>query len=91
MAILRRIRDVMVPESRLLVHEHVVPEEAAPGPEATGYDLTMMVMVGGRERTAQDWRRLLNATGFQVSRIWSSEGAPQSIVEATLAENAAEK
>lgn len=70
--------------SRLLVHDHVVPEARA-HPHATAYDLTMMVKVAGEERSEATWRRLLEASGYRVIRVWRSALAAQSIIEAEVA------
>jgi hypothetical protein len=32
-------------------------------------DLEMMVLPGGRERTAEEWRELFAASGFHLNRI----------------------
>ena len=69
--------------SRLLVHDHVVPEMEA-HPHATSYDLTMMVMVAGKERTETEWRGLLGEAGYRVVRVWRSALAAQAILEAEV-------
>jgi hypothetical protein len=45
------------------------------------FDLNMMMLNGGRERTAEDFKMLLNAAGFNVLRIIPTTTA-MSIVEA---------
>ena len=70
--------------SKLLIHDHVVPDTSA-HPHATSYDLNMMVLVAGQERTETEWRNLLKATGYKVVRVWRSPLAAQAIVEAELA------
>lgn len=70
--------------STLLVHEHVVADTMA-HPQATAYDLTMMVKVAGQERTEARWRDLLRSSGYDVVKIWRSPLAAQSIIEAELA------
>lgn len=83
--ILAMQRQAMKPGySRLLVHDHVVPEQYA-HPQATAYDLTMMVKVAGQERSEQMWRDLLKAAGFRIVKIWTSPLATQSIIEAEVA------
>ena len=84
--ILEMQRPALLPGySRLLVHDHVVPETNA-HPHATAYDLTMMVKVAGEERSESQWRRLLASAGFRVVRVWRSLLAAQSIIEAEVAE-----
>ena len=53
---------------RVLIVESVI----APGNEpsfAKLLDLTMMVLPGGKERTAVEYQRLLEASGFELTQI----------------------
>jgi hypothetical protein len=55
-------------ESRLLVMEMVI----APGNElsvAKLLELEMLVITGGRERTEEEFKNLLEASGFKLARI----------------------
>lgn len=45
-------------------------------------DLHMLVILGGRERTEDDWRMLLAKAGFKLARVISTDG-PHSIIECT--------
>ena len=58
----------MAPGGRVLIVEHIVPTER--GPHFSKFmDITMLVMTsGGRERTEEDFIRLLNAAGLQLRR-----------------------
>jgi hypothetical protein len=61
--ILRSVRAAMTPSSRLVLVEAVI----APGNEpdvAKLMDLHMLVALGGRERSEDQWRELLASTGF---------------------------
>lgn len=70
------------PGARLVLIEMVMPE--GDGPHFTKMvDLTMLAMVGGRERTETEWRQLLGGSGFSLDRIVSGTGA-MSIIEAAL-------
>ena len=43
-----------------------------PGNEPHGskwLDLLMLVLAGGRERTEEEWRRLIEGAGFQVESV----------------------
>jgi hypothetical protein len=78
--ILSNIRKAIAPGGKLLIVETVL----APGPDApfkNFLDLNMMVMTGGCERTGDDFRMLLEKSGFVLSRVIPSE-SPMSIVEA---------
>jgi hypothetical protein len=45
-------------------------------------DLNMLVVTGGKERTAQEWRALLKSSGFECQAIVPVPGEPITIVEA---------
>jgi hypothetical protein len=82
--ILVALRDAMEPGySKLLVHDHVLPEKGV-HPHASAYDLTMMVKVAGRERSESDWKVLLASAGYSVVKIWRSPFAVQAIIEAEV-------
>ncbi len=73
LAILRACRASLAPGGRLLVLEQVVPDQ--PGPSfATALDLLMLVLLGGRERSAAEWRTLLRRGGFELVRITPAAG-----------------
>jgi hypothetical protein len=44
-------------------------------------DLTMLAMVGGKERTEPEWRELLAAAGFTGIAV-SQTGTPYSVIQA---------
>lgn len=78
--ILRGVHRAMPAPAKLLLVEAVVPE----GDDAQFgrmMDLNMMVMCGGKERTESEWRQLLNAHGFALSRVVPMPG-PVSLLEA---------
>lgn len=70
--------------STILIHDHVVSKALA-HPHITAYDLTMMAMLGGEERTESHWRELLKSAGYELVKIWKSPLAVQSIIEAQVA------
>jgi hypothetical protein len=78
--ILRNVRCAMSSTSRLLLLEVVLPEEnkADLGPLM---DLNMLVMTGGRERRASEFRDLLAGAGLRLARVYATE-SPISVVEA---------
>lgn len=83
--ILHQLKSAMRPGySKLLVHDHVLPEDH-PHPQATAYDLTMMVKVAAMERNESAWHELLGSAGFKVVNIWKSPVATQSVIEAEVA------
>lgn len=67
-AILQNCRRAMSKNSKLLVFESAIP--AGNDPFLSKFmDLNMMVMNGGRERTAEEYRSLLKAGGFNLTRV----------------------
>lgn len=79
-AILRTIHRAMPAHAKLVLAEAVIPEE---GDALYGrmMDINMMVMCGGKERTAKEWTALLDTSGFRATRFVEVPG-PVSIVEA---------
>jgi len=66
--ILRSCHAAMSAESKLLIVESVIP----PGNEPFGgklLDLVMLLIPGGKERTEDEYRALLDMAGFELSRI----------------------
>jgi O-methyltransferase domain/Dimerisation domain len=67
-AILNNIRKAAKPESRVVLIEEIIPETS----EATWakwLDLHMLVMAGGKERTAAEYRELFQKAGFEIEQI----------------------
>jgi SAM-dependent methyltransferase len=78
--VLRKCRDAMAPNGRVLIVDMIVPETPSPSFSKL-LDLNMMVMTGGRERTKTEFSTLLNAADYRIARIIPTM-APQSIIEA---------
>jgi hypothetical protein len=62
-----------------VVIERVVPEGNEPS-EAKLFDINMLVVLGGLERTSGEYQGLFEAAGFELTQIIRTE-APVSIVE----------
>jgi hypothetical protein len=82
-AILRSIHRAINDEGKVLIAEMVVPETTEPSPSKV-LDICMLVMEGGKERTAKEYRELLAAANFRLTRIVPTH-SPFSIVEAVKA------
>lgn len=67
--ILQNCREAMAPSGRVLVIEHVVPDES--GPQFAKFlDIHMLVLTsGGRERNRQEFMELFAAAGLQLKRM----------------------
>ncbi len=83
LTILRHCHRAMMPESKLLLVEMVLPEGEAPHPGKT-LDIVMLVGPGGQERTPPEYEALLAKAGFRVARVVPT-ASPVSIVEAVKA------
>lgn len=79
-AILKNCHSAMSDNGKLLLVEAVVPSGSQPH-FSKFIDLNMLVMTGGCERTEDEYRMLLKASGFNLTRIVPTE-SPMSIVEA---------
>lgn len=83
-AILKRCREAMVDQGRVLVVEQVIP----PGNDpfiGKLLDMNMLVMCpGGKERTQAEYQQLFEAAGFRLNRIVPTS-AIASIVEGVRA------
>ena len=78
-AILRNCRRSIAGGGRLLVVDGVVPPGAEPG-FLKHMDLHMLVLVGGKERTEDEWRDLLGTEAFEIAGI--APAGPAHLIEA---------
>lgn len=76
--ILRNTRRAMAPDGTLLLIENIVNRQ-----RPVGMIELLMLVIGGRERTEGDFRSLLAATGFAITRIVAAEGT--FVIECHLA------
>jgi SAM-dependent methyltransferase len=81
--ILANCRRAMAPGGRVLVAETVVPPGNAPDPIKV-MDVNMLVVTGGRERTADEFAALFERAGLKAGRVVPT-GARVSILEAFAA------
>jgi hypothetical protein len=78
--ILGNCRRAMTRNSRMLLVDMVVPDNGV-NCFSKLLDLNMLVMNGGRERTETEFRTLLDASGYKLTRVVPTM-APQSVIEA---------
>lgn len=83
--ILENVKDAMEPGySRLLINENVIPDVQAHW-EATGLDLMMLALFASRERTAAQWKHLLeDRAGLRIVKIWEVGNGVESLIECEL-------
>lgn len=77
--ILRRCREALAPGGRILIVEMLVPEEIRPD-FVMLMDLNMLVMTGGRERTAKEFDKVLASAGFELTRVIPTK-SPFALIE----------
>lgn len=65
---------------KLLLVEMILPETAQPHPSVF-LDIEMLVLPGGRERTEQEFRTLLEGADFQLNKVIPTK-SPCSVLEA---------
>ncbi|MFI0264215.1 methyltransferase [Streptomyces sp. NPDC017056] len=75
--ILARCREAIAARGRLLIVAQVLPDTAAGGQGVPSHlnDLTMLVNLGGRERTGAEYRALLAEGGFEVIAVDAIPGS----------------
>jgi hypothetical protein len=86
-AVLRRCRDAMRDDSRVLVVETTVPDRLDQSPahrRIVSADLRMLIATGGRERTRGQYATLFEAAGLRLADVHPT-GAPLDIIEAFAA------
>ncbi len=78
--ILQNVRKVIGKNGKLLILEMVVPEGNQPNP-AKVLDIQMLLTAGGKERTEDEFRKLLHNAGFSLARIIPTQ-SPMCVIEA---------
>ena len=81
LAILRTCHRAMAPGARLWLIEEVVQPQDQVDPDQALFDLTMLTLLGGKERTADELQQLLEAAGFTTVAMLATDSA-YSVVEA---------
>ena len=71
----------MSPESSLLIDDWVLPDVGAPVAGGT-YDLMMLMLLSGMERSEGQWKDLLGSIGLEIKKIWRKDGVGEGVIEA---------
>jgi len=69
--ILANCRKAIKQDGTLLIRDSVLTDGDELGSQI---DLTMMIMTGGEERTESEWRNMLQASGFTLTKVHRKEG-----------------
>ena len=78
--ILTRCREALAPGGKVVLVEMLVQEEIRPD-FVMLMDLNMLVMTGGRERTAKEFEKVFQDAGFEVTRVIPTK-SPFALIEA---------
>ena len=82
LTILKNCHRAMTKSGKLLLVEIVIPPGNEPSPGKM-LDLQMMIITGGRDRTEAEYRTLLAAAGFTLTRVVPTP-SERNIIEATF-------
>ena len=69
LAILARCQQAMKPQGKVLLVERVILSGSTPELLVLESDVQMLVVPGGKERTDAEYRALLTAAGFELTRL----------------------
>lgn len=78
-SILHNCQRALPKNGRILVAEMIVPNDNQPSP-AKLFDLSMLVLVGGLERTEDEYRRLFDRAELSITNIIPTE-SPTNLIE----------
>jgi hypothetical protein len=82
--LLRNCRSAAGDKGRILIFERLIGLDHVAGLGALHVDMEMMVNTGGRERSQDEYRSLIETAGLRISRILPVPTAPDhSIIECT--------
>ncbi|GAC1468287.1 MAG: hypothetical protein PVSMB2_36510 [Ktedonobacteraceae bacterium] len=68
-AILARCHQAMKPQGKVLLVERVIVTGSTPELLVLESDVQMLVLPGGKERTEAEYRALLEAVGFKLTKL----------------------
>jgi hypothetical protein len=77
--ILRNCRQAMASHARLVAIERVIPAATSPS-EAILFDINMLVVLGGQERTEKEYAALFRTAGLGLARVIPTR-SPMSLIE----------
>lgn len=78
--ILDACRRAMANDGRVLIVERLIPDDPAEAVPVLLSDLNMLVLPGGRERTNDEYRRLLAEAGLNLARV-QPVAPPYGVIE----------
>jgi hypothetical protein len=83
---LAHIREAMIEDSVLFIHEHTMTDGLDIPPIVAALDIHMTEVFSSLERTEREWVALLEKAGFRMVKVWNegSAGQPTALFEAVL-------
>jgi hypothetical protein len=81
--ILKNTADAMDDTSICLINDHVLPEEKV-SLRISYWDMGMLVLMSGIERTESQWVKLVEAAGLRIVRIWYETNVTGEVTEAVM-------
>ncbi|KAI1810418.1 S-adenosyl-L-methionine-dependent methyltransferase, partial [Poronia punctata] len=69
--------------SQLVINDFILPDVGCPELSAR-WDMSMMTIMGGIERTETQWRSLMDTAGFHVEGLYQPPGDGQGIIVLSL-------
>lgn len=82
--ILKQAHQASGPGARILIAEYIVPGPDAPD-FAKLFDIHMMAVLTGKERTEAEYAELLKASGWTHARTWTQPEGSMAVVEGVKA------
>lgn len=83
--IFKHVADAMKPDSVVLISERILPKRFGEADlPAAMYDMIMLNM-GGKERTEDGFKEILEAAGLTIVKIWRPGYGHAGLIEAKLA------
>lgn len=81
--ILKNTAAAMDDSSTCLINDHVLPEEKV-SLRISYWDLGMLVLMSGIERTQSQWAQLLKEAGLQIVQTWYEQNVTGEVTEAVI-------
>ena len=73
--------EALSPESSLVINDWVLPDMGAPVAGGT-YDLMMLMLFSGMERSENEWKGLLDSVVLEIKKVWRKDGVGAGVIEA---------
>jgi hypothetical protein len=71
----------MAPDSRLLIAEALLPEDPRDDMGGLmGVQDMLMLCIGGKERTAEGFERVVREAGLVAEKVWEGDGTGRFVV-----------